>query len=323
GGVSRARADDDVRALVPRDEALGQAQARVEALLSLPSPAQFFIVRGATGDEVLAREEALREALRPLEGAGELDGVLAVSSWVPSEARQRRNRALTARAREAAFEALREELDVSEPAPTPPLTVEAFLSTTAGRALAGLWGKTHSVVLLRRPSPRALEALPSLELKGVAFVDRTRAMSRVLGAWRLRMSELLVLGLAVVLAALAARFGRRAFVALVPTVLAMGLTLAVVSAFGPLTLFHCLGLWILLGTGVDYAIFLVEHPVGVHDEAWFSVGLGAASTFLSFGLLGLSTTAAIAGFGVTVGVGTLLVWALTPMLVDGAADAPR
>lgn len=315
-GAWRARADDDVRALVPRDPGLAESHRRVEALLGLPSPAQLFLVRGQTGSEVLEREERLVEALEGLRARGTLAGVVATSTWVPSEGRQGTNRALTTRARGIALEAFG-GLDGAPPAASPPLTVDAVLSTSLGRRIAPLWRPGLSVVLLRQPSAEALAACASLTLPGVTYIDRTAAMSAVLGEWRVRMTQWLGVGFLAVLVALSVRLGRRAPLALGPTALAAGLSVALVAQLGPVTLFHVLGVWILLGTGVDYAIFLIEHPVGVGDEAWFSVGLGAASTLLSFGLLGLSTTPAIAGFGLTVGVGTVLVWLVTPAIVDG------
>ena len=58
-----------------------------------------------------------------------------------------------------------------------------------------------------------------------------------------------------------------------------------------LQLFNVLALILLLGIGVDYGIFLLEHDGD--GSAWLAVVLGAASTLLSFGLLGLSGTPAL------------------------------
>jgi predicted exporter len=45
---------------------------------------------------------------------------------------------------------------------------------------------------------------------------------------------------------------------------------------------------------------------------WLAVGLSAANTILSFGLLGLSRTPALQAFGLTMLIGTALVWLLVP-----------
>jgi predicted exporter len=117
----------------------------------------------------------------------------------------------------------------------------------------------------------------------------------------------------VVLLALWLRFRARAWRALLPTAVAAGLTFATVGFLGePLTLFHVLAQWLLLGMGVDYGIFLVEHP-REQAEAWLAIGLGAVSTVLSFGLLAFSATPAIHAFGLTLGLGVSLVWGLSPL----------
>ncbi|HEY1086356.1 MAG TPA: hypothetical protein VGE37_01635, partial [Archangium sp.] len=146
----------------------------------------------------------------------------------------------------------------------------------------------------------------------VRFVDRTADLSSIMQRWRTGMTELLVVGYAIIFAALWWRFRGRAWRALLPTLVASALAMATVGFLGePMTLFHVLALWLLLGMGVDYGIFLQEHEHG--GEAWLAVGLGAVSTLLSFGLLAVSTTPAIHAFGVTLGVGVTLVWLISPM----------
>lgn len=63
----------------------------------------------------------------------------------------------------------------------------------------------------------------------------------------------------------------------------------------------------ILGMGVDYGIFLQEHPSRQDKSSWLAVGLSALSTLLSFGLLGLSQTPALQAFGMTMLFGVALV----------------
>ena len=79
----------------------------------------------------------------------------------------------------------------------------------------------------------------------------------------------------------------------------------------PLQLFNVLALILLLGMGIDYGIFLMEHRGD--DSAWLAVCVGAASTWLSFGLLSLSATPALHAFGLTLLFGIGLVWLLSPL----------
>lgn len=313
-GLSRLKPLDDVRALQSSPPALIDAQRTIAQRIGLPSPAQFFLVRGASEAERLEREEALAARLDALVKEDVLTGYEAVSSWVPSPRRQAEQQAVFTRARDGVLERLKDELEdaPTAPAASPALKVETVLKTSLGEALRPLWMADASVVLVHAPSRERLADLAALSsLPGVRFVDRTADLSSVMGRWRVGMSELLVVGYLVIFAALWWRFRGDAWRAVLPTALASVVALAVVGALGaPLTLFHVLALWLLLGMGVDYGIFLQEQEGG---EAWVAVGLGAVSTLLSFGLLAVSTTPAIHAFGVTLGVGVAFVWLITPL----------
>jgi predicted exporter len=70
---------------------------------------------------------------------------------------------------------------------------------------------------------------------------------------------------------------------------------------------------------VDYGIFLVEHQDD--GASWLAVTLGAGSTLLAFGLLGLSATPALHTFGLTMLIGVGLVWLLSPCFRPAAPVA--
>ena len=173
-----------------------------------------------------------------------------------------------------------------------------------------------SVVMLRGLNdPALLGRLQAAAdgLPGVRWVDKTAEVSSLLGRYRGAMSWLLLLGHAVVLGALFWRFGRPAWRAWLPTALATLLTVGILGWLGqPFQLFNVLALVLLLGIGSDYGIFLLEHEGD--PSAWLAVVLGAASTWLSFGLLGLSSTPALRAFGLSLLFGVLLVWGLAPLL---------
>ena len=116
-------------------------------------------------------------------------------------------------------------------------------------------------------------------------------------------------------------FGRRAWRAWVPTALAALLSLAALGWIGePLQLFGVLAQLLLLGLGIDYGIFLLEHEGD--GASWLAICLGGASTLLAFGLLALSSTPALHGFGLTLLLGIGLVWLLSPCFRPVAGD-PR
>ena len=163
------------------------------------------------------------------------------------------------------------------------------------------------------PRLRALaEGLP-----GVRWVDRSGEVGALLGRYRWAMSALLVAGHLMVFGALWARFRSAAWRAWLPTAVASFAAVAVQGWLGvPFQLSNILALLLLLGIGVDYGIFLLEH----RDDgaAWLAVVLGAASTWLAFGLLALSSTPALHAFGLTLMIGVAAVWMISPVFRQGA-----
>ncbi|MES2091239.1 MAG: hypothetical protein V4532_14850 [Pseudomonadota bacterium] len=338
-GISRLHVNDDLRQLQSSPPALIQAQLEVGRLLRMPSPAQFFMVQGPDAQTVLQREEALKAQLAPwLEKAarkGEPLSLNAVSDWVPSHLRQADNRALTGRVETAVLQQVGQVLgeDLSRPTFSPaPIELTRWLSSPVSTGLRAQWlgqvdGAYASVVLIGGLSHRAqADELRGLgeQLDGVRWVDRTTDLSRLLGRFRTTMAWLLVLGHGLVWAALALRFGRSAWRAWLPTALASLGCLAVQGWLGePFQLFNLLALMLLLGMGVDYGIFLLEHPGEGQGHAWLAVLLGAISTGLSFGLLALSATPALHAFGLTLLVGLTLVCILAPSLRLQNTDSVR
>ena len=329
-GLPKLAVNDDLRSLQASPPALLAQEARLGRVLGLPSPAQYFLVEGDDAEQVREREEALTDRLAHLVARDRLGGWRAVTDWLPSSARQRedaaRVQAIEGRVLARAAELLGEAPPPPEPAATP-LPLAAWLAHPVSEPLRPLWlgaveGRWGTMVLLEGLDPSRLPALAAAAdgLPGVRWVDRSATISRVLAHYRHQMSAWLLAGYAAVALALWLRFGRRAWRAWMPTALAAALSLALLGWLGvPLQLFGVLAQLLLLGVGVDYGIFLLEHR---DDPAsWLAVSLGAASTLLAFGLLGLSATPALHSFGLTLLLGIGLVWLITPCFRPAAPAA--
>jgi len=327
--ISGLRVNDDLRQLQGSPQSLVNAQREVGRLLGLPSPAQFFVVRGTSADDVLQREEALKTRLDARVASGELAGYRALSDWVPSAARQASDAALTRRVEDGVIAGVDQVLGEAQRRAsfdTAPLTLQRWLASPAAASARALWigavpragdGTAFaSVVMLR--GVRDLASLPAIArsadgLPGVRWVDQVQSVSTLMGRYRQTMGLLLIAGHAAVLLVLLWRYGRRAWRAWMPTAVATLGTLALLALFGqPLQLFNVLALALLLGIGIDYGIFLLERENADAGSAWLAVVLGAASTWLSFGLLALSSTPALRSFGLTLLFGILLVWFAAP-----------
>ncbi|KRA51330.1 hypothetical protein ASD77_17265 [Pseudoxanthomonas sp. Root65] len=331
-GLMRVEGNDDLRGLQSSPPELIAQQREAGRLLGMPSPAQFFLVQGRDAEQVLQREEQLVARLRQAEANGAVGGHRALSDWLPSQRRQDEDAALAARVEQdvlAQLSAVTGETLVRGELAKSSLGIEAFLASPASLPVRHLWlGKVGqgvaSVVMVNdrsKPEAMATFAAQADGLDGVRWVDRTADISRLLTHYRHMMSWLLLAGVAVVFVVLALRYRGQAWRVITPTVLAGVLTVALLGWLGlPLQLFNVLALMLLLGMGIDYGIFLVEHRGD--GRAWLAVCVGAASTWLSFGLLGLSATPALRAFGLTLLFGIGLVWLLSPLFRPAPDDSP-
>ncbi|AXL51685.1 membrane protein [Paraburkholderia caffeinilytica] len=102
-----------------------------------------------------------------------------------------------------------------------------------------------------------------------------------------------------------------------PVLLAVGVTLAVFGyARVPLNLFNWLALMLVLGVGANYAVFLREGCLRADADlgaVWTGVLLSAATTLLSFGMLGMSAMPALKSFGATLALGIAVSVLLAPI----------
>lgn len=342
-GWSRIDVNDDIRALQNPPQALLDDQLKLGKLLDAPTPVQFYLVRGTSAELVLQREEALKHQLDVLVDDGALSGYQAISNWVPSaEVQEKRHRLIKEKlmANGAALPLLAEQIDQDAKwvksmqgrfaAPTT-LTIEAFLNSPASAPWRHLWlngsnagpGGYASIVALRGVSLAQLSALEqaAADVDGVQWVDKVAEISSVLGRYRQYMGWMLLASYVAVFALLSLRYRGSAWRVLGPTAAASAVTIAALGIAGyPLQLFHILALMLVLGIGVDYGVFFQERSehrgtLGFNSTsgaAWLAVCLSAASTVLAFGLLALSKTPALQAFGLTMLLGTTLVWLIVP-----------
>ncbi|SPB17728.1 membrane protein [Caballeronia novacaledonica] len=337
------KSDDDIHLLIQRDPALVEQENRVRDAVGIDNTAQFFVVQGATQEIALQRAEALGARLDALPQAQSVDGWRAVTQFVPSARRQAEDRALLAGRVFADPAALRATLlqagfrdDIADAwiasfaqTDAPPLTVERWLAANWSKPFSHLWlgaVEAHgargyaAIVMPGRVTPQNLPALieTARATEGVAFVDKAASVSKLFGAYRVDSAMWLGGALVLVLALVSARYRLRGGIAtILPVLLAVGVTLA---AFGyarvPLNLFNCLALMLVLGVGANYAVFLREGCL--RDGAdlgavWTGVLLSAATTLLSFGMLGMSAMPALKSFGITLTLGILVSVLLAPM----------
>jgi predicted exporter len=338
-GWLRLTADDDVRQLIQTPPDLARQELRLRALSGLEAGSQFFLIEGDSVEQVMQREEALADAL-----AVQKIKLQGISRFVPSCRQQTQDRQRL----RVAVPVARQLLEDSgfRPEATAAwaelagqtgdcLTPQAWLDSPLSTPFRHLWlgSGTHGVAAIALPfGYRQVDSLTqaSHALPGVTLVDKPGAVSRLFAEYRRLGVYVLAAATVLIFAVLAWRYGPRGAAAvLAPTLLAQALALALLGYAGVvLNLFNLLALLLILGVGINYSIFLFEGaraatgPESVTREsaAMVGVALSAATTLLSFGLLGLSSMPALAGFGITLALGIGIAVLLAPAVLVLAGE---
>ncbi|GGP26739.1 MMPL family transporter [Silvimonas amylolytica] len=326
-GLTQLKQNDDIRALSGIDPQLLAEQIDIGRVMGLPSPAQLFIVSGDTPEQVLEREETLRDQLAPFMASGQLAGAEMLSRWVPSIAMQARNAGLVGQAitqRPGRLENLADQIGLppdwvqEQRRVTPPLQFADWINSPAALAANYLWlgqqnGGYASMVLLEGLGDKATTArVGQIKSPGVVWVDKVSEISELMARYRQLLTRVLIGAYVLAFAVLSLRYGRQTWRIMLPPALATLATLAIMGAVGmPLQLLSMVTFLLVLGMGMDYGIFLLEHPDD--GRVYLAVTLAAMCTLLSFGLLALSHTPALHAFGFSTLCGIGLVWLLAPL----------
>lgn len=326
-GLTRAQIQDDVRALQESPRALVESEQQVRELLGSSVETRFFLVTGDSEQVVLERERQLTGELDRLIRGRALSAYQAVSTSLPSLAHQQRTHELLASKVYAAGGLLEQVMTRLGFPPeaiqkrqqefanaVSPLTPDEWLKSPASQATRHLWlgqvGQRYATVVSLGGigDVAALHALTT-KIPDTRLIDRVAGTSEILSTYRQTLSGLLALIYAIAGIVLLVRFGWRAAVRiLLPSMLATLTTLGLFGWFGvPINLFTMLALWLVLGLGIDYGIFL-RHGLDNRPTAILSVTLSACTTLLAFGLLSFSATPFIRSIGLTLLCAITLSW---------------
>lgn len=327
GGIGRLGIQDDLRQWLSLPAPLMQQARQIGEITGFMPTSQFFLVRAPDADELLRRQALVSQQLDALVKRGGLAAYNSLSQLVSPAADQQ---ALGARLATLAsqpdawkpitglgipYAALQRELQSM--ATLPVVTIDGALAGPQAERWRALWlGERNGeaagmVTLLGLRDASALDAVAQAA-PGVTLVDRSGELNRMFAATRIEAAELKLLSYVVAAALLLLTLGRAATWRILAVPLAAtACSLAALGYLGqPLTLFSLFGLLLVSAIGVDYAIFMYERVAGA-AASFVGILLGAATTLLSFGLLAVSRTPAIANFGLAVALGVAfsLLWA--------------
>lgn len=326
-GISRLQVDDDIRRLQPLPVALQGQEQRIQALTGQQGGMQGLLVTGADGEQALQRLERLDGRLAELQQRGALQAFVSLARWLPSLARQQEDAAaIRALLPEVVSRLKAAGLPLQPPVREPHwLTPAAWLASPVSEGSRLLWHALADgrvaiwVPLVGVEDESALTALAAAE-PGVYWQDQRSQWSQLFAHYRIKLAELLSVAIALVALLLWRRMGAaRAARVLLVNLIALAMGLALLAACGqPLTLFGVLALSLIFGIGIDYGLFFAHSGSGVarQSSTLLAILLANLTTQLAFGLLALSHTPAIAGFGLVLSGGIFTAFLLSPLVLD-------
>lgn len=324
-GLWQLNSKNDIRQWVSAPpQLMTQAQA-IARITGYQPTSQFFLVRADTEQQLLERQAALSERLDALIGKGTLQGYLALNQLVsPPREQQRLRAALSALPRHwqpllalgVPLAALQNEL--AQLQALPEQRIDAALNGPLAEPWRLLWlGRdadgVAAMVSLQGLNDASLLREQARDLPGVELVDRLGDLNSVFAATQISAAELKLLSCALIVLLLIAPFGLGGAVRIVALPLLAALcSLASLGWLGqPLTLFSLFGLLLVTAISVDYAI-LMREQIGGAAVSLLGTLLAALTTWLSFGLLAVSSTPAVSNFGLSVSLGLAFSFILAP-----------
>lgn len=323
-GFARISVEDDVRRMQRLSPDLLVEQGQVRRLIGAGVEGSFLLVEAATDADALVVQERLEGPLAKLRAEGAVGGWRMPSAFVPSPTRQQADQALIRDRLEQPHLAaqLRQlGLPVSgegtkrDAEGVGALTLDAAMRSGALPVLADLVLRPglHVVLLEGVTAPERIRAAVA-DLADIRFADPTGDFSRLLARYRERAVVLTAVSVALMVPLLWWRYGwSQLWRVLLPPVVAVVTTPALLALGGEaFTFFHAMALVLVLSIGMDYALFCAESGRDHRAITMVAIWLATLTTLLGFGLLGFSQVHAVSGFGLTMSIGMVLAFLLSP-----------
>jgi len=335
GGLWQLNTQNDLRQWLGQEPQLLAEAKRIAELTGQQPTSQFFLVRAANPQQLLERQAALSQRLDHAVQNDQLRDYRALNQLVAPDSQLQELRSALSELPQhwqplldlgippAALQDELLELQQNNQA-----SLEQALASPLGEAWRPLWLGAHADGVAGLVSLQGLsnssELKPLVEgLPGVHLVDRISELNALFSATQLSAAELKLISSVAILLLLCLPFGLGG--ALRVVCLPLLAALAALACLGwlgqPLTLFSLFGLLLITAIGVDYAILMREN-IGGPAVSLLGTLLSALTSWLSFGLLLISDTPAIANFGLAISLGLLFCFLLAPWAGTQRVSAP-
>ena len=333
-GLWRSDWRDDIRQWVNMpSEMLAEVQ-RIGQLSGADFGGKYLVAEAPSEDALLMKTAELGRALQPLVAQGKLGGFQSPDQLLMpvSEQQKLQNRLRELAKLPESWQAMR---DIGIPRKTvrdallqaadaPPLTLSDGLNTDLSEAWRPLYlgeveqGRFAAVVRISGMTDEAAVRAAAQSVSGVHWADKRAHLNELFHHTRNQAAWLKLASYALAWFLLWRMFGMKRGSKILAVPLAAAVcTVAVLGWAGiPVSLFAMFGLLLVSAIGVDYAVYAVtaKHSAPARLGGML---LAAATTAISFALLALSGTPAVAAFGITVTVGVAFnIWLARTLLKD-------
>ena len=339
--------EQDIANLSPISTEQKERDQALRNLLGGPDVGDLIVVEGSSEEEALQRSETLVLALAPLVKKGELAGYDLAARYLPSRKTQQARQAalpdretlernLTSAMKGLPFKPglFQPFLDATGKAKTQePVDMQTFRGTALGLKLNSLLfmreGRWIAVVPLRGVTDRQKfrELLTPWREQEVSYLDLKEESNRMVSTYR--NETLRLLGWGVLSIGLVLLVGLGAAVTVLRVMLPIGSAIVVVAALlhalgERFSLFHLASFLLVIGLGLDYALFFNRRHGTLAERGRTVYGLVVCSTttILVFGVLALSQIPVLRAIGMTTALGSLACLVFAAFLAESPEKPP-
>ena len=251
----------------------------------------FLIVRGDDIQDVLETEEEIRDSGVQFFGA---------SLIIPSLKRQIENENMVKSLYTAKAKDIRRALALKDT----PKFIDASKLAIDNNDIGDLSDQIKQFVFSANDKTYSISSVPAntkIDNKNALIIAPARQIQTQMELYTHETYKLLVICGIMLLGVLFVLYHRRAFMYLAPPLLGVLVSLGILSVLGmPIIFFHLLGLFIVIGLGLDYAIFHINYKSNAELRPVFYSFL---TSFIGFGLLAFTSFFLIAALGTILAIG--------------------
>ncbi|OOH90632.1 hypothetical protein BMT54_04145 [Pasteurellaceae bacterium 15-036681] len=319
-GLYQSKWQDDIRQWVSMPTMLLQQAQKIGEITGINLGNQYFLVIAQNNEELLNKEQRLIDKLQLLQNDGKIEQYQGLSQWIVSIEQQQQFANQLINKIQAEDYAILQEIGVPETEIKQAIQalsnkqfvgLEQALNTQLGQGWQNLYfnnvEQNYVASLVKVSGIKDSQHLIALaNHQDIYWQDKRADLNQQFQQTRDQAAWLKLISFALASLLLWRLFGFKAGVKLLAIPLsAIVITIAIFGWLGiSINLFAMFGLLLVSAIGIDYTAYMqtAKEPLNAKRVA---VSLAALTTLISFMLLSLSSTPAVASFGLSVSIGVL------------------